>query len=367
MQGIRLGFDASPIQGNKTGVEYYALRIYEALKKKLGTESVIPFSNLPIPEIPETVVIASRDSLPLWRQIELPKALKAHHITSLHSPVTAVPYMTSCPTVATVHDLSYRIAFENISRISRYTQILNCSLAMRCCRKVVAVSNATGTLLKKYYPSQAFKIKMILSGALANPPAEEAASAPRLSIRKPYLMQLGRLDSRKQPLNTLEAFAVSEVHPDCTLVFVGSPGNASGAVSDWLKQHPEIAANVIMTGYLPDSTVHSLLKNAEALIYPSTDEGFGHPPFEALNAGVVPIVSDIPVTRELLQTAALFAPVGDAEAFAANFRTIRNDHSLKDRILSDGKKRLDALSWDVTAEAIAELHFQLAEERRKGR
>jgi glycosyltransferase involved in cell wall biosynthesis len=52
-------------------------------------------------------------------------------------------------------------------------------------------------------------------------------------------------------------------------------------------------------------------------VLPSRDEGFGLTVLEALAAGTPVVASDLPVLREVGGTAAAYAPVGDAEAFAA--------------------------------------------------
>ena len=138
MGPLIIGFDASPIYGNKTGVEYYALRLYSTLKSELGKSGeIIAFSKEPIAEIPEAVILKSDLPLFLWRQIVLPRELKRRNVTSLHSPVTAIPLFTHCPSIATVHDVSYRIADKGISRNSKLTQILTCALAVRMARFIV--------------------------------------------------------------------------------------------------------------------------------------------------------------------------------------------------------------------------------------
>lgn len=50
----------------------------------------------------------------------------------------------------------------------------------------------------------------------------------------------------------------------------------------------------------------SLYVNSYALIYPSTDEGFGIPPIEAMASGTAVIVNDIPVFREVLGESAIY-------------------------------------------------------------
>ncbi|MBR2425703.1 MAG: glycosyltransferase family 4 protein [Lentisphaeria bacterium] len=354
-----LGFDVSHIRGNKTGVEYYSLRLYDAMKQIADEWRIIPFSNHPIPEIPETVVVPSKLPLALWRQLILPKYLKKYGVTSFHSPMTAAPWFAPCPTIATVHDLSYRFA-PGYSRKSRYSQIMNCTLSVLFCKKLAAVSDTTCQLLRKYYPRFQSEFYSVCSGALANPPCDSTADDVLIHVKAPYFLQLGRIEQRKDPLTTLCAFKESGLYKTHSLVFIGTQGNAMAAVTEWMQNTPEVAKKIIITGYLPENDVHSLLRNADALMYPSVDEGFGHPPFEALSVKTIPLVSDIAVFRELLQDAAVYAPVGDVTAFAAQLKKLAAGEIEKKAILCAGEKRLADLVWQKTAQGIWKLHTDMA-------
>ena len=360
-QDFVLGFDASSIRGNKTGVEYYALSLYRALKRELGGDRLLAFSRDSVPEIPEARIVPSRMPLFLWRQIVLPAAIKREGINSFHSPVTAIPWRLQCPSVATVHDLSYRLAAKGVPAKSLWSQKLNCLLAVYSCRNIVAVSETTCGLLRKYYPAMKAKFITVLSGALAKP-RDSSCDTASFAIQEPYLVQLGRIDERKSPLTTLEAFRESELYRSHTLLFIGSPGNSSPIVHDWLSRNQPVARKVILAGYLPEAEVHVLLQSAEALVYPSLDEGFGFPPFEALAAGTVPIVSDIPVTRELLGDAALYAPPGNVQLFAEKMKDLSAGRIEREQILAAGQMKINTLTWERTGREIIKIHAALMED-----
>ena len=74
--------------------------------------------------------------------------------------------------------------------------------------------------------------------------------------------------------------------------------------------------NVLFTGYVSDSELFSLYKNAYGFIFPSLYEGFGIPPLEAISLGVKRVaVSDIPVFREIYDKGVYFFDPLSVESF----------------------------------------------------
>lgn len=56
---------------------------------------------------------------------------------------------------------------------------------------------------------------------------------------------------------------------------------------------------VEIIGFVDDVTLSELYRNSIAFVFPSLAEGFGLPPMEAINAGTLAVVSDIPVLKEV--------------------------------------------------------------------
>ena len=77
------------------------------------------------------------------------------------------------------------------------------------------------------------------------------------------------------------------------------------------------AGALVVHDGVSDDEYAELLDSATALVTASRDEGFGIPLVEAMGRGTPVVVSGIPIFREIGGETALYAAVGDADAFAA--------------------------------------------------
>lgn len=133
------------------------------------------------------------------------------------------------------------------------------------------------------------------------------ASAPR-----PYFVHIGTIEARKNLAFLLTIWRrlqerMGEAAPQ--LVLVGRYGWENEAVLDHLERSPALRGLVHQVSNLPDSALASLMRNARALVAPSSVEGFDLPAVEASAMGVPLIASDIPAHRELAPHARLIDPL----------------------------------------------------------
>ena len=81
-----------------------------------------------------------------------------------------------------------------------------------------------------------------------------------------------------------------------------------------MKEEDLRSDDVIFTGRLDDEQLLHEIASASFLVQPSLYEGFGLPPLEALYLGTQPIISDIPVFKEIYgDLPVVFFKTGDAE------------------------------------------------------
>jgi glycosyltransferase involved in cell wall biosynthesis len=73
----------------------------------------------------------------------------------------------------------------------------------------------------------------------------------------------------------------------------------------WNSQYPNQSATWIR--HVEDGDLPPLLRAAFCLVQPSTEEGYGYPPLEAMTCGIPVVVSNIPVLLETTGSVALYA------------------------------------------------------------
>jgi len=75
--------------------------------------------------------------------------------------------------------------------------------------------------------------------------------------------------------------------------------------------------NVIEHKAMCDRDLRALMSGARALLFPTLNEGFGIPLYEARAMGLPVIASDLPVLREHGAAGTKFVPVNDKDAWCA--------------------------------------------------
>ena len=114
---------------------------------------------------------------------------------------------------------------------------------------------------------------------------------------------------------------------------------------------PGPGQDVIELGTVPDEEIPAWYRAADVLAFPSTKEGFGLAPLEAMAAGTPVIVSDLPVFAEWLQPGrdALQVPVGDDVALAAALDRVLTNENLAARLRAAGQRLARQHSWSAEA------------------
>lgn len=129
---------------------------------------------------------------------------------------------------------------------------------------------------------------------------------------RPYFIHVGTIEARKNLaflLTVWRRLAERLKGAAPRLILIGRYGWENEAVLDHLERSPALKGLVHQASNLPDGTIATLMANAQAVLAPSSVEGFDLPAVEAMALGVPLIASDIPAHRELVPNALLIDPL----------------------------------------------------------
>lgn len=108
----------------------------------------------------------------------------------------------------------------------------------------------------------------------------------------------------------------------------------------WETRHA--AARGHWIPHLDENELPGIIKGAFCLAQPSTEEGYGYPPLEAVACGVPAVVSDIPVLRETTGGNALYANPENPKSWIKAFETLE-DVELRKNLVDKGLKWVEPL------------------------
>jgi alpha-1,3-rhamnosyl/mannosyltransferase len=176
----------------------------------------------------------------------------------------------------------------------------------------------------------------------------DAETLAQHGITTPFLIYVGGFTQRKNVRNLLAAWKILEPrHPDLSLVLVGP--------TDQLQAIAQEAAlpRVIVSGYMDRNTLPGVLKASTALVFPSTYEGFGMPPQEAMALGVpVVAVRSGGAIPEVVGDAGILAENGLPDSIAASVQHLLDDNDLAQKLKVEGPKQVQRFSWPKHAQEV---------------
>jgi glycosyltransferase involved in cell wall biosynthesis len=169
------------------------------------------------------------------------------------------------------------------------------------------------------------------------PPAEKQDRIVLLSSRFPHKLT-------EMAVDYLERWRREVRYTGAIDVIGGTPAGLVRPEGEQWHWHPR----------LPAKEFDSLVNQARVLVFSSEYEGFGMPPVEAVLAGVSPVYSEIPATREVMRGAGSGFDNGSYDSFGSAM-----DHAF--RVSADQLKKwatdlLDRHNWDrVVSRMVAAL------------
>lgn len=119
--------------------------------------------------------------------------------------------------------------------------------------------------------------------------------------------------------------------------------------------------DVVELGTVTEDLLGAWYRSADALAYPSIEEGFGLAVLEAQVADLPVVASDLPVFQEFLTHGrdALLPAVGDPMALAAALEQVMTDEAVRATLVAGGRLVVPRFTWAASAARHAEIYASI--------
>jgi glycosyltransferase involved in cell wall biosynthesis len=294
-----------------------------------------------------------------WRRVPWPSI---EHWTGPVDVVHATNFVappSRAPVVVTVHDLAFATMPELCRPETRsYGPLLRRALARGAV--VHAVSDYVAEAVREHFAVPHDRVTRIYEGAAPMLTAGDPAAGAQLAGSPRYVLALGTIEPRKNLPRLVHAFdAVAADRTDTLLVVAGPDGWGTSAFAAAVAA-TSAPDRVRRLGYVSDQQRADLLAGAAALAYPSLDEGFGHPPLEAMAAGVPVVAARAGALPEVTGDAAVLVDPTDVGAIAGALARVLDDDALRAALITRGRVRVDAFPWSRCVDELVTLYHRVA-------
>ncbi|MCS7298337.1 MAG: glycosyltransferase family 1 protein [Spirochaetia bacterium] len=336
---------------NRTGIGTYTKMLIFGLKERedihlkiIGDEKEInsSFRDLEVVRTSNSIYSLEEQISTLLAEIMSNDADIVHYTNYNKSLFSVKPY------IITIHDL-IQFKFEYGSKLKRKVAEALLKNAVINARAVICVSNSTKNDLLELIPNLDHSKVHLVYNSSTNP---LAGKVEYVDVKSKYgldefLLCVGIRKKHKNlslPVKALEI--LSSRFPKLKLVLVAKRFDKYDFLDETIESS-KVKDRIIVLENIPYEEIVSLYRETIIVILPSFDEGFGLVPFEAISNDTLPLVSNIPVMRELFfEEEDIFFDPYSPENLADKLETFLNDSGKRESTLSRLKKYTNIYSFE---------------------
>ncbi|HEY5801398.1 MAG TPA: glycosyltransferase family 1 protein [Burkholderiaceae bacterium] len=275
---------------------------------------------------------------------------RKHRFALYHEP-NFLAYRAGCPTIVSVHDLSWirHPETQPLERVRVMNKLMP-EVVERAAHIMVPTDFVRGEVLA-YYGLPPERVTTTLYAASTEFQPRDAQTCAvildRLGLRYGgYVLAVGTLEPRKNLSTAIAAYSQlpAPLRKRYPLVIAGMNGWGMDSFSPALQQLVR-TGEAIVTGYVAQGELPLLYAGARMMVYPSLYEGFGLPPLEAMASGVPVIVSDRASLPEVTGGAAISVAALDDALLSVKMEQVLQDEGLHRQMVEAGLLQAGKFSW----------------------
>lgn len=280
----------------------------------------------------------------------------------VHFTMTQQPLSYFGNIVTTTHDLTMlrfvRPKGKNI--VVHWIKMLGYRLlfwsAHHKSKVIIVPTNFVKEDLSQYQPFTADKIALTYEAS--EPPIKDKAE-PVPGVAKPFIFHVGSPFPHKNIERLIEAYEILlQKNPNLKLVLAGKREHYFEKLEEWHKDRSSYRST-IYTGFIPDSQLKWLYKNAEAYVLPSLSEGFGLPGLEAMTHGCPVVSSSATCLPEVYGEAAVYFDPYDVQDIVKKIEEMLGSGDLSDSLKKKGFDQIQHYSWEKMTNETHNIYISL--------
>jgi len=372
---MRIGIEAQRLlRSHRHGMDIVALETIAALASNPQHEYVVfakPDTNRQgLPTVPHVKIVELPGGpYPVWEQYALPKAARQYNVDILHCTANTAPLRCPVPLVVTLHDIIFLekaiVGGNAYQRFGNLYRRWNVPRVMATASRIVTVSDFERQRIIDHLhidPDRVVTVHNAVSQQFRVIDDADALSRVRVQYNLPveFIFFLGNTDPKKNVPNVLRALLQLKRNGQLTLPLVMSNVSAEYVNAVLAEIGGQSLTNdIILSGYIPNTTLPLVYNAATVFLCPSLRESFGLPILEAMACGTPVLTASTSAMPEVAGHAALLANPASVTDMADGIHKLLTQAGLRADLRRRGLERAAFFSWQNTARRLISLYEEI--------
>lgn len=347
----KIGIDVRMIGLKHAGIGRYVKNLVKELKKSNAFEFLL--------------LKDKARHYSLKEQVFLPWKIWRSRVDLVHFPHFNVPILCPIPFIVTIHDLIKHRSkglettthFPPLYWFKFLVYLLVFRLAVKRAKKIIVPSKSVKEELQERYNLKPQRIEVVYEGvseefrAIKGKPKVNLEILKKYQINKPFIIYTGSLYPHKNVDRLVQAARELKI----VLAIVCSRSVFWERMRRKIKKM-KAERFVKLLGFVPDKELVALYQEAIAFVQPSLMEGFDLTVVEAMASGLPVVISDIPVHREIVESAAIYFNPYDFIDIAEKINLVLQSSRLGQKLRQKGLLQAQKYSWQKMGQAILRVY-----------
>ena len=305
-----------------------------------------------------------------WKQLVLPIQLFLNRIDAFLSTTPIVPFLSPCPSVAFIYDLSflrYRESLRQVPSVVDKFFLLVYRLSATRATRIITISVSSKKDIVEFLKVPSKKVEVVYLGVDRS--YKRCSANLGLEVRRRYgidreflLAVVGRFIPRKNVPTLIASYAElpSSLRSIYDLVILGDRDHSSFLPIAQMIRRLAVDDRVKVVQHVNRSDLPAIYSSASILVHLCLHEGFGLPILESMACGTPVVASNTSSIPEVAGDSAVLVDPLNPQAVCKAIREVLVDCDLRNALVTKGVERAKHFSWEISVRKIVRILIEVA-------